>query len=112
VGLILKIISQKNISMESWWRIIPPKKIIKTGLYKYIRHPIYLSNILLSFGLVWFLCGIKISSVFTYLYLQFVMDRIDREEQMLTFMFGDEYLGYLKNTPMLIPFFKKTTIKE
>jgi len=31
---------------------------------------------------------------------------------MLTFMFGDEYLGYLKNTPMLIPFFKKTTIKE
>jgi protein-S-isoprenylcysteine O-methyltransferase Ste14 len=99
--------------MKSWWRIIPPQSVVKTGLYKYIRHPLYLSNIILLFGLFWFLSDVKISCIFIYLYIHFVLDRIDREEQLLIFMFGNEYINYLKTTPMLIPFLKKkSTIKE
>jgi len=102
IGVIIICIARKNT--KSFWRIIPPNKVKTNGIYKYIRHPMYLGNILFCFGIFGWLVGIKLSICLTYLYIHFVMDRIDREEQMLVMIFGDDYIEYMKRTTMLIPF--------
>ena len=107
IGLVIKFFAAKSLNMKSWWRIYPPEKIITTGAYKYVRHPIYLANTIFAFGLFWLLCGFKFAIAFEYIYAQFIFNRIDQEEQMLTMLFGKEYLDYLKKTPMLIPFLRR-----
>ena len=87
------------------WRVIPPKKIVKNGIYKFIRHPMYLGALLLYMGL--FLLITKswsisiLANIFT---INFIVDRIDREEQLMLMVFGKEYYDYMKKTKIIIPF--------
>lgn len=77
--------------------------LVKSGIYGYIRHPLYLSIFLLGTGVmlkdpepVQFVLGvINIIAVW-------VTARIE-EKEMIT-KFGDEYTVYMKETKMFIPF--------
>jgi len=78
-------------------------QLIKTGLYRYIRHPLYLSLILGGFGVMmknpeWIpilLSGVNLIS----LYLTAKI-----EEREMIRKFGKEYSVYIKETKMFIPF--------
>lgn len=88
-----------------------PEKLSTSGLYQYVRHPHYLSNILLTFG----------SSMVAYVLLDlsfplyilpflpsillipvFILGAVE-EERHLTEKFGDEYRSYQNRVPMFIP---------
>jgi protein-S-isoprenylcysteine O-methyltransferase Ste14 len=75
--------------------------LVNTGLYKYIRHPLYLAIIL-------FLTGADIlflslySWAFTLLTIYFIHIRITKEESFLTNRL-DGYEDYKKSTKKLIP---------
>ena len=78
-------------------------RIVRTRLYRYIRHPAYLGAMLMSFGgplvlgsIHGFLLMILIIPVYPY--------RIKIEEKMLLEKLGDEYLNYVKTTWRLIPY--------
>jgi protein-S-isoprenylcysteine O-methyltransferase Ste14 len=81
-------------------------KLVKSGIYSKIRHPVYLSfNIFcLGFNLIlldWFLLIIYlIGSIGLY------FQTID-EEKILIEYFGDEYLEYMKKTGRFFAKFKK-----
>ncbi len=77
--------------------------LVKSGIYGYIRHPLYLSIFLLGTGVllkdarqVQFVLGI------INLIALFFTARIEEKEMISKF--GDEYLDYMKNTWMFIPF--------
>lgn len=76
--------------------------LIKEGIYKYIRHPIYTGMLLIFFG-----AEIIIQS---YLFLFVVLIFLQflywarREEILLTYHFGKEYKIYMKSSKMFIPF--------
>jgi protein-S-isoprenylcysteine O-methyltransferase Ste14 len=80
------------------------QKLLKTGLFKYIRHPAY-------FGIFLTFVGISISFynpvttsfgiIFPFIGLMY---RIYVEEKLLVKYFGDEYKQYQKETKKLIPF--------
>jgi len=78
--------------------------LIKTGLYKYIRHPSYTGSLLSFLGLGFSLNNwssvviISIPVLFSFIY------RINVEEKMLLQLFGEEYKQYKKYTKKLIPF--------
>ena len=79
-------------------------EIVSQGLYKYIRHPGYLGNIMLFLG-----AGIAIGNAITFLLLLLLIltayiYRIKVEEDMLIDIFGDEYKYYMKTTKKLLPF--------
>lgn len=80
-------------------------RIIKEGMYSFIRHPGYLGAILvwLGFGLgsgnLWSLIIIIFLSTIFYTY------RIYWEEKMLIKEFGKEYKKYMQKTNRLIPYF-------
>jgi len=78
-------------------------RLIRTGLYRYIRHPLYLSLILGGFGVMmkdpgWLriiLSGINFISVF-------LTARIEEKEMIRKF--GREYAAYMNESKMFFPF--------
>jgi protein-S-isoprenylcysteine O-methyltransferase Ste14 len=78
------------------------QKIIQNGLYKFIRHPLYLASIIQSLGSV-----IMLRSKWAWLFVPFtviaVVLRIKQEEVFLAKEFN-EYSAYQKNTKKLLPF--------
>ena len=77
--------------------------IVKTGFYKYIRHPSYLGMMLSFIGL-----GLCLSNLISILVILIpitfvVVNRLKIEEQALHDAFGNDYLEYCKGTWKLIP---------
>ncbi|HUS86126.1 MAG TPA: isoprenylcysteine carboxylmethyltransferase family protein [Bacteroidales bacterium] len=78
-------------------------ELIKTGIYKYIRHPLYLSLFLVGLGAYLkdtatcqtILLAINVVSIF-------VTARIEESEMILKF--GREYEDYMKRSKMFIPY--------
>ncbi|HLF34485.1 MAG TPA: isoprenylcysteine carboxylmethyltransferase family protein [Cyclobacteriaceae bacterium] len=76
--------------------------LITTGIYRYIRHPLYLSLLLLGFGIMlkhpvlstWILAIINMTSVF-------FTARIEEKEMIMKF--GEAYREYMKKSKMFIP---------
>ena len=77
--------------------------LIKTGLYKYIRHPAYTGSLLSFTGL-----GLSLNNwsslviIFIPVLVSFIY-RINIEEKMLLQLFGEDYNLYKKYTKKLIP---------
>ncbi len=91
------------------WRInIPPdvKKdsvLIQTGVYKYIRHPMYLSVISVCFiSLLNDISPMRI--LFFILLFLTILLKHTYEEHLLTEAFGEKYIAYQKKTKKFIPF--------
>lgn len=81
----------------------PEQKLVTSGVYRFIRHPGYLSYILTIIGI-----GLSLSSILTLVFVIFIVLfavlRIKGEEEMLSKEFGDEYQTYMKKTKKIIPF--------
>jgi protein-S-isoprenylcysteine O-methyltransferase Ste14 len=82
--------------------IYTDQKLITTGIYKYIRHPLYGSIIYMFYGscLIYpnylaFLCN-------TLIFIPFMYYRARQEEKFLIEKFSD-YRDYIKKTGMLFP---------
>jgi len=83
-------------------QITEDHQLVKDGLYKEIRHPIYLGETIRNFGIV-----IIFSSVYGALFIGIatilLLFRIRIEEKMLVQVFGEEYEEYQRNTKRIIP---------
>lgn len=79
-------------------------QLITTGIFKYIRHPIYAGGVIGIFG---FYCAfqslIVLFAVFIIYFIVF-RHRLLFEEELLIQEFGDQYKEYMKQTKRLIPF--------
>lgn len=77
--------------------------LVQSGIYAYIRHPLYLSVLLLGTGImlkdvspVQLLLG-------TINFIALIFTALMEEKEMIM-KFGDDYRTYMKNTKMFIPF--------
>ena len=84
-------------------QIVESHRLIKDGLYKHVRHPIYLVETLRNFGFV-----LIFSSIYGVLFIAvgtiFLLLRISIEEKMLIEAFGEDYKEYQRNTKRIIPY--------
>jgi protein-S-isoprenylcysteine O-methyltransferase Ste14 len=77
--------------------------LVKSGIYKYIRHPLYCSLLLLGTGIMLkdpgilqVICGsINIIAIFLTALI---------EEKEMTSRFGTQYSDYMKESKMFVPF--------
>ena len=75
-------------------------KLVKGGLYAYVRHPLYTFSLLF----LWFSPNLSLNSFIVYVALTvYVFVGIYFEERKLIREFGQEYILYRSMTPMLIP---------
>ena len=78
-------------------------QLITHGIFRFVRHPIYLGTLMVMIGLpvfVWSLYGTLIMSALVPVFL----NRIRMEEKLLTEEFGDAYRMYKEATRKIIPF--------
>ncbi len=79
--------------------------LVKTGPYKFLKHPIYLGEILITFGFV-----LLINTILGYLIfigcVIIISVRTRMEEKKLTRVFPDES-EYFNSTPAFTPFLRR-----
>ena len=84
-------------------QILEGQRIIKTGLYRFIRHPIYLGFSLCFLGSLFF--RINYGALLAFLIMiPLHIIKAKQEEKLLMQEFGIEYSEYMKTTKRLIPF--------
>ena len=96
VNLYIKILAQSQIGVSP--ALKGKEQLITTGMYKIVRHPLYLSNGLLAIGMAILLRSIYalLSSIaYTFLYLPI----IHFEEKDLLAKYGEEYKEYKRKVP-------------
>ena len=103
IGQIIRRMGKKALGKQYSYGLKPPEILVKRGLYKRVRHPIYLAMLLYTAGIPLFF-----SSLYGFLvtlgFIPFTLYRIRIEEKMLIDTFGDEYREYTKKTRKIIPF--------
>ncbi|HLO17471.1 MAG TPA: isoprenylcysteine carboxylmethyltransferase family protein [Anaerolineales bacterium] len=104
IGFSLGYYANRTIA-ENWSPVIDKtkeQKLTTSGVYSVVRHPLYLSGLLLLMGTNLFF-GNAWSWLSTILVLVVTLYRIPVEERQLESRFGQEYADYKRQTKALIP---------
>lgn len=105
LGFLIRILGFISIKDKNYWRIIAKSSFVDNGVYKYIRHPMYCGSLIMFLGLsIIFIDNLFISFFLITLLLNFFLDRIDREEQLMILNNGNKYIDYMNKTKIFIPF--------
>lgn len=78
-------------------------QLIKNGVYKYIRHPMYAAHIYWAIAQILMLHNWIAGYSFIIVVLPHFLFRINKEEQMMIDQFGNDYKDYMKNTGRIFP---------
>ncbi len=79
-------------------------ELITSGLYKFLRHPMYSGSLLGIIGFAFVSQSIVISLISFILYFWIFKERLKYEESLLEEAFGEKYLKYKESSYRLIPF--------
>jgi protein-S-isoprenylcysteine O-methyltransferase Ste14 len=104
-GFAIRIIAKKTLGRFYTVRVQLQQdhKVIDTGIYGLVRHPLYL-GIILEWLAPPLILGSPAGFLFTTIWMVVgVLQRIPREEALLTEGLGDEYRAYMGRTKRLIP---------
>jgi protein-S-isoprenylcysteine O-methyltransferase len=105
-GLVLRVTAMRMLgaAYTRTLRVSERQRVVRSGVYRFVRHPGYLATILVWTGAAlalanWVATALTAATLFlTYRY------RIRAEERMLVATFGREYTEYAARTRRLIPF--------
>lgn len=78
-------------------------KLVTTGLYKWVRHPMYAALGAVAVSQIFILQNGLVGPGFLIVGIPFYMYRVQREEKQLIRYFGEEYGDYRKQTNAIIP---------
>ena len=92
-----------NWSHAAEYQIKKNHQLVETGIYQYIRHPIY-TGIVLSIIGAELVAGSYLVIVFLVILPIVAYNQARKEEEILTKKFGQNYQRYMRNTKMFIPF--------
>ncbi len=111
LGTIISLKATKEISILSFIGINPDhliktgEKLITTGWYARMRHPLYFGLILIFLG-YFLVAGSITSGIHLLCLLLYLPFGIYYEERNLIALFGDDYREYQQKVPPLFPRFK------
>lgn len=103
IGLFIFVSAKQTLdkSYSPCFDSFAPLELVKTGIYKHIRHPIYMANILILFGLfisngsIWNLINTGVLATY-YVFSAIAEEKVLKEQL-------EGYVEYSKNTKMFIP---------
>ena len=86
----------------------PPPKVVTTGPYAYVRNPMLTGLFLLLLGFGILAKSIAVTFLFTPLFILLnVLEIRAVEEPELAKRLGEEYIEYMRRTPMFFPRWKR-----
>jgi len=105
-GLIIRYVALTTLGrfFSRTLREAEDHTLVTSGIYHYIRHPGYLSDLLIFIGVALAMSNLITLLVVSLSFVAAYAYRIHVEEQMLIEIFGDRYRRYQKTSKRLIPF--------
>jgi len=102
----LQVLSFKSLGKSYSQDIVIFKnqKLYTSGLYKFIRHPQYLSQILSDLGAGVALLGYVALPIIVLVEIPLFILRASAEDRLLANHFGDEFKSYKKHSGFMLPF--------
>lgn len=96
-----------HVSMGKEWkvRVVPSSTLISSGLFKYVRHPLYLGGIIASIGLAFTVMSLPALIVSVFVITPFLYFKAKYEEEVLSKHLKG-YREYMSKTGMFFPKFK------
>jgi len=95
IGLIAGVMVLVN------WATTPPDEPVTRGLYRYSRHPMYVSGFFMYVGLG-IACASWVFMLFAVVFTVVSFVYADAEEQLTLEMYGDSYREYINRTSRYI----------
>ena len=104
-GLIIRVTSIMQLKQQFTYTVtkIENHELIETGLYKIIRHPGYLGQLIIFLGISTCLSNWLSILLMIIPVLLGYLNRINVEEKFMAEQLGQKYLDYRKRTKRLIP---------
>jgi protein-S-isoprenylcysteine O-methyltransferase Ste14 len=106
-GLMIRIYSIQTLKQYFTYSVakVADHQLVETGLYKVIRHPGYLGQLMIFLGI-----SISLSNWLSILAMMLPVAlgysyRIKVEERFMFEQFGEKYLAYQQRTKKIIPLF-------
>jgi protein-S-isoprenylcysteine O-methyltransferase Ste14 len=84
----------------------PDHKLVRSGVYRLVRHPIYTSMLCLLLGTGFMITPLAMLLLSTLLFMIGTEIRVRIEDGLLASRFGDESRDYQRNVPAYLPFLK------
>lgn len=105
VGIAVRVVAMRTLGrfFSPAIRLVEGQRIVREGLYRWIRHPTYTGLILGLLGPVVVLGSLIGLIAFALLVVPSLAYRIVLEERMLVERFGDDYRAYARSTWRLFP---------
>jgi len=106
LGIIIRILGKRDLGKQFSWKvkIVKRHKLVTTGIYKHIRHPLYFGLFISWLGFAFVMRSLQGILAAIFLLLPSLYYRIYVEEKALLEKFGKQYAEYKKRTIGLIPF--------
>ena len=92
--------------------IAPPQHLVVTGLYRYVRNPMYVAVLALIVGQGLFFGSVRVLEYALWILLGFHLFVLLYEEPALRGKFGTEYEDYCRHVRRWIPSLRGWTIKS
>jgi protein-S-isoprenylcysteine O-methyltransferase Ste14 len=104
-GLVLLYLAFKAFDRAEFLGIKQEKKpeLVLSGMYQYVRHPLYFATVILILGLFLLVPTQKMLLVLLISY-SYILIGSRLEERKLVAIFGKEYQAYQKKVKGLIPY--------
>ncbi|MCF7861524.1 isoprenylcysteine carboxylmethyltransferase family protein [Candidatus Woesearchaeota archaeon] len=104
VGCVLNIIGRFNLG-KNWAnqiKIYKQQKLVTKGMYRFVRHPLYSSLVLMFYGASIAYLNYAAFLANTFIFIPFMYYRANQEEKLLKDRFK-EYEEYSKKVGMFFP---------
>ncbi len=102
VGVLLVILGWSVIHKHYWSKEAGEGELVKTGIYRYIRHPQYTGFLLITLGMIF--DWLTLPLIIMWPLLLFIYYRLARREEAdMLAEFGDAYRRYQAHTGMFLP---------
>lgn len=77
--------------------------LVTSGIYQYVRNPMYLGSFLIGFGFMLIVWPWWTLPVYCVLFFMRFGPQVRKEQKILTEHFGQEYIDYCKQAPAIFP---------
>lgn len=112
-GLAIWLLWRSHADLDRNWiptlGIRDEHRLVTEGVYKYIRHPMYVAHWLWAIAQVLMLHNWIAGYSFLVIVVPHYLLRVNSEEQMMLEQFGEEYRAYMQRTGRMIPRLLKDT---
>lgn len=105
IGVSVRVLALQALGeyFSAYVTLQPDHRLVRRGIYGSIRHPLYLSLLLVPTGVALVFASFLALPILV-LAAMFVFDRIRKEERLLAGHFGWEFEDYRHRTWKLVPF--------